>query len=70
MWSEFNVTTDYKARLQAVTAYNNSNKWSKKGIAMTTVKFGIQWQANQVVLFLLPSLLSSRTILLNNSFNI
>eukprot|EP00026_Physarum_polycephalum_P000747 Phypoly_transcript_00748.p1 GENE.Phypoly_transcript_00748~~Phypoly_transcript_00748.p1 ORF type:complete len:1347 (+),score=177.55 Phypoly_transcript_00748:570-4043(+) len=47
MWTTFNTSIEYQARLQAVQMYNNNKKWSKKGISMTTVKFGIQWSGNQ-----------------------
>eukprot|EP00026_Physarum_polycephalum_P010731 Phypoly_transcript_10908.p1 GENE.Phypoly_transcript_10908~~Phypoly_transcript_10908.p1 ORF type:complete len:380 (+),score=54.01 Phypoly_transcript_10908:141-1142(+) len=38
---------NYASRLAAVNSYNAANRWSKKGISMTTVKFGIGWQGGQ-----------------------
>jgi Molybdopterin-binding domain of aldehyde dehydrogenase len=49
MWTTFQATTDYANRLAAIQHYNNGNKWTKKAISMTTVKFGCDWQGNQVV---------------------
>lgn len=53
MWETFKASTDYENRVTAVNAYNNSNKWTKKGISMTTVKFGIGWEGGQVCFYII-----------------
>jgi xanthine dehydrogenase/oxidase len=47
MWETSKASMDYANRLAAVNQYNSQNRWSKKGISMTTVKFGIGWQGGQ-----------------------
>ena len=43
--SELEVKADYVVRRKEVIAFNNSNKFFKKGIALTPVKFGISFTA-------------------------
>ena len=37
------ATSDYRARRAAILAFNRDNRWQKKGIALTPVKFGISF---------------------------
>ncbi len=55
MWETFKVSADYANRLAAIVQYNAANKWTKKGISITTVKFGIGWEGGQVISFLARS---------------
>jgi xanthine dehydrogenase large subunit len=41
--AELEATSDYQARRNAVLEYNRTNEFSKKGIALTPVKFGISF---------------------------
>jgi xanthine dehydrogenase large subunit len=40
---ELEKSSDYRARRKAVAAFNASNRWLKKGIALNPVKFGISF---------------------------
>ncbi|WP_440995703.1 xanthine dehydrogenase molybdopterin binding subunit [Arhodomonas sp. SL1] len=42
---EMEAQADYARRRQAVAAFNSGNRWLKKGIAITPVKFGISFTA-------------------------
>jgi len=41
--AELEVSSDYAARRAAVRGFNDENRWLKKGIALTPVKFGISF---------------------------
>jgi len=43
IWQQIQETADYQARKAAVSAYNNANRWTKKGISIVTCKYGIEW---------------------------
>jgi xanthine dehydrogenase molybdopterin-binding subunit B len=45
LWSQIQKDADYANRKQAVAEYNNSNRWTKKGIALTACKW--TYKANQ-----------------------
>jgi len=45
MWQQVQKTSDYASRRAAVDSFNESNKWVKKGLAMTPVKFGMSFTA-------------------------
>ena len=40
---ELEVDCDYRARRRAITAWNGENRWIKRGLALTPVKFGISF---------------------------
>lgn len=40
-WDECLQRASYEERLQAVQAFNSSNRWKKRGIAAVPMKFGI-----------------------------
>jgi xanthine dehydrogenase large subunit len=46
--AELEVMADYAARRQAVEAFNRENRWLKRGIALTPVKFGISFTATHL----------------------
>lgn len=56
MWATFKTNIEYDTRLAEIKEYNNNNKWTKKGLSLSTVKFGIGWEGNQV----------SKVIIINN----
>jgi xanthine dehydrogenase/oxidase len=37
------VTSDYENRLKAVNLFNAQNRWKKRGLSMTPVKWGVGW---------------------------
>jgi xanthine dehydrogenase/oxidase len=39
LWEQLQKDADYAARKQAVAAYNEKNRWTKKGIAISSVKY-------------------------------
>lgn len=45
MYQQVLDESDYYARREAVTKYNESHKWSKKGLAIVPTKFGISYTA-------------------------
>lgn len=53
LWTETKQLSQYASRVDEVAAYNAKNKYRKRGIALTPVKFGIAFTAlflNQVPL--------------------
>ncbi|WP_394761563.1 xanthine dehydrogenase molybdopterin binding subunit [Phenylobacterium sp.] len=46
--SELEASSDYRARRQAIAAWNASNSILKRGLALTPVKFGISFTANHL----------------------
>jgi len=43
MWEEIQGNANYKNRLAAVETFNTRNRWTKRGISMVPVKFGVSW---------------------------
>ncbi|XP_012939556.1 xanthine dehydrogenase isoform X2 [Aplysia californica] len=43
VWQRLKQTADIDARLKAVEAFNKSNTWRKRGLTMTTVKYGMNY---------------------------
>src|SRR5207253_9977700 len=43
IWSELLASSAYAARRQEIDAFNRAQKWSKRGLAVTPVKFGISF---------------------------
>ncbi|XP_053408870.1 xanthine dehydrogenase/oxidase-like isoform X2 [Mercenaria mercenaria] len=41
LWEQCKEQSKYEQRMKDVKAFNRENKWRKKGIAMTTEKFGV-----------------------------
>ncbi len=41
-------SSDYRARREAISAYNAENTWMRKGLALTPVKFGISFTATHL----------------------
>jgi xanthine dehydrogenase molybdopterin-binding subunit B len=37
------VSSDYVNRLNAVNDFNKNNRWKKKGISLTPIKWGVGW---------------------------
>lgn len=48
MLDELEASSDYRQRRAAIRAENAGNKWIKKGIALTPVKFGISFTATHL----------------------
>ena len=48
LWQELLQSSDYKARKAAVAAHNSQHEFSKKGLALTPVKFGISFTASHL----------------------
>jgi len=46
MWYQIQNTADYQKRLQAINTYNMNNRWTKRGISLVPVKFGVYWAGN------------------------
>jgi xanthine dehydrogenase/oxidase len=44
IYSQIKTTSDYDARVLAVQAYNAANQWTKRGIAISPVRFGLGWK--------------------------
>ncbi len=45
---QLEASSRYRERRQAITAFNRSNQWLKKGLALTPVKFGISFTAKHL----------------------
>jgi xanthine dehydrogenase large subunit len=45
IWRELKASSDFERRLTAVRAHNASDAWSKRGLAITPLKFGISFTA-------------------------
>ena len=45
---ELEASSDYRARREAITAYNQSSPFVKKGLALTPVKFGISFTSKHL----------------------
>jgi len=43
IFDQLRSTSDYDARYAAVQLYNQQNKWTKKGITIMPVRFGVAW---------------------------
>ena len=37
------VSSDYKSRLSQINEFNANNRWKKKGISLTPIKWGAGW---------------------------
>jgi xanthine dehydrogenase/oxidase len=48
LWSKIQQDADYANRLAQVQEYNSQNRWTKKGIAMIPMRFGVGWGGNRV----------------------
>lgn len=48
MWSQIQTTAEYQQRLQAVNQYNTANRWTKRGISLVPIKFGVYWAGSPV----------------------
>lgn len=42
IWSQLQATSDFQARLKSVTQFNKQNRWTKKGISLVPLKYGIE----------------------------
>jgi xanthine dehydrogenase/oxidase len=45
MWKQIMETTAYENRRKAITEFNSTHKWQKKGLAIIPTKFGISFTA-------------------------
>jgi xanthine dehydrogenase/oxidase len=45
MWGKVKETSDFATRRAAVDAFNESNRWKKRGLSMMPVKFGMSFTA-------------------------
>lgn len=64
LWKQIQKDSDYSARKQAVEDYNSANRWTKKGIAISPVKYmaGLdQYQSGATV-----SVYADGTVLVNH----
>jgi xanthine dehydrogenase/oxidase len=43
IWDQIQSQSDYSTRQQEVAAFNNSNRWVKKGIFLMPCKYGMEW---------------------------
>ena len=43
VWADLREKADFDARLQDVQAFNASNRWRKRGIAMMPIKYGVSY---------------------------
>ena len=48
LWSQIQTTAQYQERLAAVNQFNSSNRWTKKGISLVPIKFGVYWAGSPV----------------------
>ncbi|KNC55293.1 aldehyde oxidase [Thecamonas trahens ATCC 50062] len=48
LWAKLASSADVSARLAAVTSFNASSRWIKRGLAMTPVRYGIGWAGNNM----------------------
>ena len=37
------ISSDYKSRLDQIDEFNANNRWKKKGISLTPIKWGVGW---------------------------
>ena len=42
------VTSDYANRLNGVADFNKNNRWKKKGISLTPIKWGVEWTGESI----------------------
>ena len=42
VWAQIQADSDYAARKASVATFNTANKWKKKGIALSPVKYVMQ----------------------------
>ena len=45
MWDQVKTETSYAERREAVTAFNKTHKWKKRGLSLIPTKFGISYTA-------------------------
>jgi xanthine dehydrogenase large subunit len=48
LMTDLEASSDYRARRLAITAWNAQNRYLKRGLSMTPVKFGISFTANHL----------------------
>eukprot|EP01006_Ploeotia_vitrea_P034718 TRINITY_DN65790_c9_g1_i1.p1 TRINITY_DN65790_c9_g1~~TRINITY_DN65790_c9_g1_i1.p1 ORF type:complete len:1383 (+),score=788.36 TRINITY_DN65790_c9_g1_i1:28-4149(+) len=48
LWEQCRKNADYDARRAAVAEFNETNRWKKRGLAMTPTKFGLSFTANML----------------------
>lgn len=53
MWNALKASSDFLNRQQAVKQFNQSNRWMKKGIAISNSRYGINYAHGQVYTLLL-----------------
>eukprot|EP01116_Phalansterium_solitarium_P016706 TRINITY_DN393_c0_g2_i1.p1 TRINITY_DN393_c0_g2~~TRINITY_DN393_c0_g2_i1.p1 ORF type:complete len:1372 (-),score=562.47 TRINITY_DN393_c0_g2_i1:226-4341(-) len=46
LWAQIQSSADFATRTAAVAAYNTANRWTKRGIALCPMKFGIYWASD------------------------
>jgi len=42
--SQVKQSADYDKKIKAMRSYNASNRWTKRGVALVPIKFGVYWQ--------------------------
>lgn len=40
---QLQISSDYRNRLNQVNDFNRNNRWKKKGLSLTPIKWGISW---------------------------
>lgn len=43
VWNQLKASCNYDARKANVENYNRSNRWTKRGISLVPLKYGIAW---------------------------
>ena len=41
IWDELSISSKFEARQAEVDAFNNANRWKKRGIAMSPMRYGL-----------------------------
>ena len=45
VWDQLISSCNYPTRLKAVNDYNSKNRWTKRGMSLVPLKYGISWAA-------------------------
>jgi xanthine dehydrogenase/oxidase len=43
LWEDIQISADYQNRLATVQEHNRNNRWTKRGMSLVPVKFGVLW---------------------------
>lgn len=53
IWDQLTVSCNYQQRKALVDQYNLANRWTKKGILMQPLRFGVYWTGKKKISFIL-----------------